>query len=71
MSHVTSKMLSCRMSNLRNALCRATIFSGGVVKPYVAYRFKEMAVSPCRIKGSKTRVFGGFLYEMLVWLEIG
>ena len=30
MPHVASKMMSCRMSNLRNALCRVTIFSGHV-----------------------------------------
>ena len=34
-----SKMLSCHMSNLRNALCHVTLFSGHVDKPYVACRF--------------------------------
>ena len=37
MSHVASKMLSCRMSNLRNALCRVTIFPGHVDKPYMTH----------------------------------
>ena len=35
-------------SNLRNALCRITIFSGHVDKPYVACIYADFKKWPCR-----------------------
>ena len=50
-SHVDFKMVSCRMSNLRNGLCNVDDFFFHVDRLHVACRFWEMAIrlSPCRI----------------------
>ena len=45
MSHVAPKMLSCRMSNFRNAPCHVTIFIAMSLSPMSHVDFKKW---PCR-----------------------
>ena len=46
-------MAQCHLSNLRNTLCCVGNICSHVDRLHVACRFKEMATSPCRVKGSR------------------
>ena len=54
MSHVASNTLSCRMSNLRNALCCVTIFHGHIDKPYMTHvDFKKWLCHHVEFRGQE------------------
>ena len=47
--HVDFKMVSCRMSNVRNSLCHIDDVFFHVNRFHVTCRFEVIAVLPCRI----------------------
>ena len=60
MSHVASKMLSCRMSNLRNVLCSVTIYSGHFDKLLCCMSILRNGRAAVSTLGVKGHLIGGF-----------